>query len=112
MIGKKPTGEHLIKITRSKNWDAKRGKFVNIRQNEYDQMVKSFDYWGMLKEQFFGPQKNRFPKPKLPEVIPDLEKFNSIKNLTYIWLGHSTILLRMEGKTILFDPVFSFLVFQ
>ena len=107
MIGNKPSGDHLSKIKKSKNWDEHRQKFVNRNQDEYDQMIKKFDYWGMLKEQFFGPQKNRFPKNKLPEVNVDIEKFIQAENLTYIWLGHSTILLRLDGKTILFDPVFT-----
>ena len=104
MFGNKPSGSHLEKIKQSPQWDKVRGKFINRKQDEYDQMIKKFDYWGMIKEQFLGNQKNRFPKSKLPEVMPDLDKFSNAKNLTYIWLGHSTILLRLEGKTILFDP--------
>ena len=107
VFGNKPSGSHLEKIKLSPQWDKLRGKFINRKQDEYDQMIKKFDYWGMVKEQFFGIQKNRSPKSKLPEVIPDLDKFNSAKKLTYIWLGHSTVLLRLEGKTILFDPVFT-----
>ena len=107
VIGKKPSGDHLEKIMRSSQWDSIREKFVNRNQEEYDLMIKNFDYWGMTKEQLFGRQKNRFPKSKLPEIKPDLKKFGQTNNLSYIWLGHSTVLLRLEGKTILFDPVFT-----
>lgn len=105
VIGKKPSGDHLKKISLSPNWDSKREKFINRNQKDYDQMIKDFDYWKMTKNQLFGGEV-REPINPLPKVAPDLEKFLSL-DFGYIWLGHSTILLRLQGKTILLDPIFT-----
>lgn len=105
VIGKKPSGDHLKKISLSPNWDKNRQKFKNRNQKAYDQMIKDFDYWAMTKNQFFG-KEIREPKTPLPIMKPDLRKFLTL-DFAYIWLGHSTILLRLEGKTILFDPIFT-----
>jgi L-ascorbate metabolism protein UlaG (beta-lactamase superfamily) len=41
-------------------------------------------------------------------VKPDLAEFlRDDGSVKFIWFGHSTILIRMQGKTVLFDPVFS-----
>lgn len=48
------------------------------------------------------------PAKKMPEVKPDLKAFVKKSNETkFIWLGHSTFLVNLKGKIILFDPVFS-----
>ena len=44
VIGKKPSGDHLQKISLSPNWDKNRQKFKNRNQKAYDQMIKDFDY--------------------------------------------------------------------
>ena len=106
VIGKKPSGVHLKKIKLSPQWDSDRGKFKNRQQDKYDEMIKDFNYWTLLKQQFLG-KENREPNSNLPEIIPDLKMFSTMDGPSYIWLGHSTILLRLGGKTILFDPVFT-----
>ena len=105
VIGKRPTGDHLKKISLSPNWDQNRKKFINRNQKDYDQMIKHFDYWKMTKNQLFGGEVREPLKP-LPVVKPDMKKFLAL-DFGYIWIGHSTILLRLEGKTILFDPIFT-----
>ncbi len=48
------------------------------------------------------------PASRLPEVKPDLAAFLSDgRVLKTIWLGHSTFLVLIGGKVILFDPVLS-----
>lgn len=52
--------------------------------------------------------KLRKPKSHSPQVSPDLLNFTEESdNPKFIWFGHSTILMNIEGKTILTDPVFS-----
>lgn len=47
-------------------------------------------------------------KSPLPEIKPDLKEFLSPSNeLKFVWLGHSTLLLNLDGKILLVDPVFS-----
>ena len=105
VIGKKPAGEHLKKLTKSPQWDSGRKKFINRNQKDYDQMIKNFDYWRMFKEQFFD-DKVRSPINPLPLEKTDINKFLE-SDFSYVWLGHSTILLRIDQKTILFDPIFT-----
>ncbi len=67
---------------------------------------------GMLEtftvvKKMFGEHDSRIPHKKLPEVKPDLVEFlKPSQKLKFIWLGHSTLLLNLEGQTILIDPVF------
>lgn len=52
--------------------------------------------------------KNSFPKTKLPEVKFDKENFlNSNDEIKFVWIGHSSLLLRLGDKNLLIDPVFS-----
>lgn len=49
----------------------------------------------------------RRPLTKLPEVVPDYESFLSPDGeIKFIWFGHSTLLLNLDGKIVLIDPVF------
>jgi hypothetical protein len=51
---------------------------------------------------------DRAPLFKLPEEKPDIEKFiSNTEDVSFIWFGHSSLLLNLKGTTILIDPVFS-----
>lgn len=54
---------------------------------------------------------HRRPQRPLPVVKPDLRKFLECGQSQVIWFGHSTILIQVEGKTILCDPVLTELFF-
>jgi L-ascorbate metabolism protein UlaG (beta-lactamase superfamily) len=45
------------------------------------------------------------PPPRAP-VTPDLAGWKT-RSLSAVWIGHATVLLRIGGKTLLTDPVFS-----
>ena len=105
-LGTAPTGEHAKKIAQSSNYDQETGRFVNRNQAEYDKAMDSFNVPAMLKNQIFG-KEIREPLGQLPQEKPDLDRFLASDSLTYHWLGHSTILLRLEQKTLLIDPVFT-----
>ena len=105
-LGTEPTGEHAKKIALSPNYDSQTGRFVNRNQVDYDKMQDSFDYKALMKKQIFG-KEIREPLQPLPQEKPDLTQFLTAEKMTYHWLGHSTILLRLDGLTLLIDPVFT-----
>lgn len=43
--------------------------------------------------------------PARPELTPDLSDWEQ-RDLSAVWIGHATVLLRLGGMTILTDPVF------
>jgi len=48
------------------------------------------------------------PVRKMPQIKPDLDLFNqSSDTLKFIWFGHSTVLLNLDGMNVLCDPMFS-----
>jgi L-ascorbate metabolism protein UlaG (beta-lactamase superfamily) len=52
--------------------------------------------------------KSKFaPNHKLPKVMLDRSSFPKIpEDYALYWLGHSTVILELNGKRLLFDPVF------
>ncbi|MDO5293068.1 MAG: MBL fold metallo-hydrolase [bacterium] len=52
-------------------------------------------------------QSATVPKGGLPVCKPKLDDLGDTSDVTVTWLGHSTVLLQMDGKNLLLDPVFS-----
>ena len=112
-FGRIPSGDYLTRIHASSHYDLHQDIFVNRRPDIMDTMSVGTDF---LKDPF-GKQTPNFlfhnfeaePEVTLPEEKnPDLETFTAPSDdLKFIWLGHSTILLSLDNKTILFDPIFS-----
>ena len=50
---------------------------------------------------------------RAPKNVPEVEKldtnsfFKNDENFSFVWFGHSTLLIKLDGKTILIDPMFS-----
>ena len=55
---------------------------------------------------FFRESKNTVPSKPIPFVETDL-KDPALHDETFVWFGHSSYLLYLEGMTFLVDPVFS-----
>ena len=94
-FGDLPNDQHLRAISTSPNYDNASGRFVNRQQVAYDKMINT-DYGALLKEQIFG--KQRTPKSALPVVKPDVDALLKRETLSYIWLGHSTLLMRLDPR--------------
>jgi L-ascorbate metabolism protein UlaG (beta-lactamase superfamily) len=65
--------------------------------------------WATMKE-FFRKGINRIPDQPISSVVFNSDTFNELKStddVKFSWFGHSSILLKMEGKNLLIDPVFS-----
>lgn len=84
-------------------WDKSSSKFeiIEMEKPRRSMLSAAFDY-------FMG-RGNRFP-PKPPGPFStDLDRLKEslTKNLSITWLGHSTVLIGIEGKVFLTDPVWS-----
>ncbi len=107
-FGKDPHGSHLEKIQKSPHYNLEREQFVNRNQELLDEMRRNQNIFKISMRFLFGGDPNRRPEVKLPEVKPDLEEFlKKSESMKFIWFGHSTFLVNLDGKIILFDPVFS-----
>ncbi|EOQ87447.1 beta-lactamase family protein [Leptospira yanagawae serovar Saopaulo str. Sao Paulo = ATCC 700523] len=107
-FGKDPTGDHLEKIKTSSHFDNSREQFVNRRPDILEKMRENQSFFSILTKFLFGGDKHRRPDIKLPEERPDFKEFlKPNESIKFIWFGHSTFLVNIEGKLLLFDPVFS-----
>jgi L-ascorbate metabolism protein UlaG (beta-lactamase superfamily) len=89
-----------MQIQRSPNY--RRDQFVNQHSvNRPGGTVALSHGWD-----YFMRRSRRVPSEPLPVATPDLSEFESIDGLAAIWLGHATVLVRLDGVTLLIDPVF------
>lgn len=81
----------------------KNGKFVNQAETSLNA-----DYWEVTKKTFTS-SPNRKPKRNIEVEKIDKNAFDNLSpDTTYLfWFGHSTVLLIIDGKKILIDPMFS-----
>jgi L-ascorbate metabolism protein UlaG (beta-lactamase superfamily) len=101
IFGADPSGKRLARIEESPNY--KNGAFQNLSETP----VQSKDF-SIIKTawKYFNQEKSSEPSVPLPSVKTDL------KNLTgdqpvLVWFGHSSYFIKINGKNILVDPVFS-----
>ncbi len=100
-FGAKPSKERLEKLAVNSIYSG--GKFSNA---ENKPVILPKSYGKMIKQQF-GKNPNRLPDIPLPSSLPHFGNDTLSDDLSLIWLGHSTLLIRMSGTTIITDPVFS-----
>lgn len=100
-FGAKPDGARLARIERSPQFAG--GHFRNTAGVGPD--LQQGTYGSMAREYFFGDQVRRPPGP-LPIEDPSVAwRQAPASGLRATWLGHSTVLLELDGFRILTDPV-------
>lgn len=100
-FGGKISAEHLKKYAESSNWDGK--KFVNLEETKMEFKLRNVP--SLMKKQIFD-RKNKEPKSKIPVIPINKEEFCAASvSAKIIWYGHSAILMRINQKTILIDPM-------
>jgi len=101
-FGGKVTKELVSQYQRSPNW--KNGGFHNLV--DVPVVLPFSKFPGIIYKQLSN-NKNKAPHPPLPIIPFDKTAFLApSERAKFIWYGHSAILLRMEGKTMLIDPMF------
>lgn len=102
MFGKLSEGERLVRTLKSPNF--KDGKFQNLSFTP--DLAEGVSYYKVLKDFFFDRSKRVTPKEVLPSKKANLLTLDVTKN-SFVWFGHSSYFMQVDGKKILVDPVMS-----
>ena len=94
------------RISHSPQYSGEKGKFIN------DQPTQMTGFKGFLEastEFFFNKHPNTKPDRDIPvqKLDPATLALNEHSNLSFVRLGHSSLLVQLNGKNWLIDPVFS-----
>lgn len=105
-FGAVPKGRRLQRVLASPNWDG--AKFENYEPivNVVKDTGKNDGFLTAMKEIVFPTKGKGIPENPIPTVKTDLNTVSDT-GLQVIWMGHSSCFLRINGKNILIDPVFS-----
>ncbi|WNJ17061.1 MBL fold metallo-hydrolase [Pontibacter sp. G13] len=100
-FGQIPEGEDLKRIEQSTNYED--GIFVNLVETTMDM---DFSKLGETMQEYMNSTRTT-PAEPLPTHFDPTPENLELDSLVYVtWYGHSAILLEMEGKHILIDPMF------
>lgn len=97
-FGKNPSGNELKKIKQSPNYH--NNSFINL---EHTRLISDTSMLPVIWK-FINKPKNTIPPKPLPSVKTDLKNLN---DGMIVWFGHSSYLIKINGRNILVDPVFS-----
>ena len=100
-FGKNPKGKRMEAILKSPNY--KNGIFENLSAT---QMMIAKASMITMTWRFMNKPRNTAPSKPQPSVKTDLKKIDTA-NPVIVWFGHSSYLIRINGKNILVDPVLS-----
>lgn len=101
-FGRAPSGERLERIKQSPHY--KNGRFDNI--NNTPQLAEDTSMPEVMFRFLFGKKENLKPKQKFSFKKSDLKNLDPTENF-YVWMGHSSYFIQIDGKKILVDPVLS-----
>ncbi|MEQ8713045.1 MAG: MBL fold metallo-hydrolase [Cyclobacteriaceae bacterium] len=100
-FGVKATKEQISRYAQSPNW--RDGKFQNLEETT---MSINFQTLPKLLYKQFCERKEREPKRLIPVVPFNKESFLAPSDKAkVIWYGHSAVLMRINNKTLLIDPM-------
>jgi L-ascorbate metabolism protein UlaG (beta-lactamase superfamily) len=100
-FGRKAKGNRLKRIQESPNYA--NGAFQNL--NHTPALAEGVSPVDILKS-YINPPKDRKPANLMPSVKTNLNALPT-ENPVVVWFGHSSYLIKIGGKTLLIDPVFS-----
>ncbi|WP_244298093.1 MBL fold metallo-hydrolase [Actinobacillus vicugnae] len=99
-FGKLPSGEHLTRIQQSQHY--LNGEFKNLSPTILSTGNKS--RWRVFYDFVFDRIEHLTPPAPLPTVEINLKALPTDRNF-FVWFGHSSYLIQLDGKRFLIDPV-------
>lgn len=101
-IGGNASGERLERMNQAPNFQD--GKFQNTVETKMEMTWETMRE--TLNHYFFADKSNKNPKEAIQVVPFSKEAFLADSSeIVFAWFGHSTILLKVSGVTLLVDPV-------
>jgi L-ascorbate metabolism protein UlaG (beta-lactamase superfamily) len=102
-LGGKVEGERLARVEESPNFADGRARNTLPTDLSLDG-----DAWGATVEWVRGAKERR-PEVPVPVMQPDRDALSTVKTsgVRFVWLGHSTVYLEIDGTRVLIDPVWS-----
>ena len=97
-FGGKTTGDKFQKLKRSKNFS--NGKFINPTPTVMDTRIKTS--LSIMRDFIKGNPKSR---PEQPIEVDKLDIELNPTKARITWFGHSTLMVEMEDKILLLDPM-------
>lgn len=79
------------------------GRFYNPWQDDSERSILDLLKWKFSDNPYEDEKKQ---KPDFKVMRPDFKKLERQKDDWFVWLGHSTVLMRVGGLVIMTDPVF------
>ena len=101
-FGKAPSGERLERIQKSPYY--KNGAFDNVSFTP--QLAEDASMTKVMFRFLFGKNGHAKPQQNFQFTKTDLKNLDPNQNI-YVWMGHSSYFIQIDGKKILVDPVFS-----
>ena len=102
-FGAEPSGKRLERMQQSKLY--KDGQFQNIHHTPA--VTEGYSMTKVSMEFLFGKSDPKLkPQDSIPHIQTDLKKIPKSEDV-FIWLGHSSYYIQLDGVNFLIDPVFS-----
>lgn len=101
-FGKAPSGKRLERIEKSPNY--KDGKFQNLSFTP--NLAEDATYFGVFWRFLFDKKVRTKPAQPFHFEKTNLKTLSSEENV-YVWMGHSSYFIQINGKKLLVDPVLS-----
>jgi len=105
-FGSSPTEKDLPRMQASPYYDVTNNRFDNLDPGVVESL-EEFEFSAGEIFRWLFVDDGRSPEGTIPQVKPNMDIFSATMDTRAIWFGHSSLLLRMSGKTILIDPVFA-----
>ncbi|MCU7613973.1 MBL fold metallo-hydrolase [Chryseobacterium sp. GMJ5] len=103
VFGAAPTGRRLERILQSKNY--KKGQFQNL--SDTPSLAEGYSMPKVMYNFLFGKKDPDLkPHHRVPAFHTDLKNIAKDQDV-YIWLGHSSYFMQIDGVSFLIDPVLS-----